>query len=276
MREGVIGDVYMARGLCFKWRDTIGRASPESRCRPASTTTCGWARRPQRAFTQNRFHYNWHWYWDYGNGDIGNQGIHQMDIGALGPGREVPDQGQRHRRPLHVRRRPGDAQHPGRHLRVRRGRQEEDAGLRSAPLDHATTKPASATAVSRPEANDANTVGNIFYGSKGYMAIGRDDGYQTFLGKEQAPGPDRGAEPAATTSRNFIDVRAQPQAGGPERADRRRRHLHRAGAPGQHLLPAGPHAALRCRHVYLQGRRGSQRACSRAEYRAPFVVPKVV
>src|SRR5947209_5824097 len=29
MREGLIGDVYLSRGLCFKWRDTIGRAQPE-------------------------------------------------------------------------------------------------------------------------------------------------------------------------------------------------------------------------------------------------------
>ena len=33
---------------------------------------------PAKPFTKNRFHYNWHWLWDYGNGDIGNQGAHQM------------------------------------------------------------------------------------------------------------------------------------------------------------------------------------------------------
>ena len=35
---------------------------------------------PARAFSRNRFHYNWHWHWDYGNGDIGNQGIHELDV----------------------------------------------------------------------------------------------------------------------------------------------------------------------------------------------------
>ena len=34
---------------------------------------------PKHEFTRNRFHYNFHWFWDYGNGDIGNQGVHQMD-----------------------------------------------------------------------------------------------------------------------------------------------------------------------------------------------------
>ena len=35
---------------------------------------------PQHAFNPNYVHYNWHWFWDFGNGDIGNQGVHQMDI----------------------------------------------------------------------------------------------------------------------------------------------------------------------------------------------------
>ncbi len=41
MREGLIGDVYLSRGLCYKWRDTIGTKPASSPCRPASTTTCG-------------------------------------------------------------------------------------------------------------------------------------------------------------------------------------------------------------------------------------------
>ena len=40
VHEGYLGEVYMARGVCFKWRDTIGRAAG-SRCPPASTTTSG-------------------------------------------------------------------------------------------------------------------------------------------------------------------------------------------------------------------------------------------
>ena len=34
-----------------------------------------------------RLHYDWHWIWDYGNGDLGNQGIHQMDIARWGLGK---------------------------------------------------------------------------------------------------------------------------------------------------------------------------------------------
>ena len=57
-----------------------------SRCRRASTTTCGPGRRRSATFTKNRFHYNWHWFWDTGNGDIGNQGIHEVDIARWGLG----------------------------------------------------------------------------------------------------------------------------------------------------------------------------------------------
>lgn len=44
-----------------------------------------------RAFNENRFKYNWHWFWDTGNGDLGNQGVHQMDIALWGLGvNELP------------------------------------------------------------------------------------------------------------------------------------------------------------------------------------------
>ena len=35
-------------------------------------------------------HYNWHWFWDTGNGDMGNQGVHEMDIARWGHGRGLP------------------------------------------------------------------------------------------------------------------------------------------------------------------------------------------
>jgi len=89
MREGLIGDVYMSRGLCFKWRDTIGHASEEPV--PAGVHYDLWTGPAELLpFTRNRFHYNWHWNWNYGNGDIGNQGIHEMDIARWGLGVKYP------------------------------------------------------------------------------------------------------------------------------------------------------------------------------------------
>ena len=45
-----------------------------------SISTSGSARRTEQPYHANLVHYNWHWFWDFGNGDIGNQGVHQMDI----------------------------------------------------------------------------------------------------------------------------------------------------------------------------------------------------
>ena len=134
MREGLLGEVYMARGLCFKWRDTIGH-TPVEPVPPGVDYDLWLGPAPQHAFTKNRFHYNWHWFWDYGNGDLGNQGIHELDIARWGLGVTYPDQGDRDRRPLHVRRRSGNAQHLHCRLRIQRWRQEEDDGVRSPPLD---------------------------------------------------------------------------------------------------------------------------------------------
>ena len=70
LHSGAIGDVYLARGLCFKWRDTIGHAPEEPV--PAGVHYDLWTGpAPLKPYTRNRFHYNWHWIWDTGNGDLG-------------------------------------------------------------------------------------------------------------------------------------------------------------------------------------------------------------
>ena len=67
---------------------------------------------PMRPFNPNRFHYNWHWFWDTGNGDIGNQGVHEMDIARWGLNKNtLPDVRGCRRRKVRLRRRSGNAQH---------------------------------------------------------------------------------------------------------------------------------------------------------------------
>jgi predicted dehydrogenase len=110
MEGGGIGKVYMARGLCFKPRLNIGKY-PDGPMQvsdgPHPFTVGGkgevgpytaeylqkvdynmWmGPAPVKPFNRNRFHYNWHWQWDYGNGDTGNQGPHQFDIARWGLGK---------------------------------------------------------------------------------------------------------------------------------------------------------------------------------------------
>ncbi|HZP80853.1 MAG TPA: Gfo/Idh/MocA family oxidoreductase [Chthonomonadaceae bacterium] len=79
IHSGKIGKVFLARGLCYKPRGSIGKY-PDSAVPPGVDYDLWLGPAPTRPFNRNRFHYNWHWNWDYGNGDLGNQGIHQMDV----------------------------------------------------------------------------------------------------------------------------------------------------------------------------------------------------
>lgn len=85
IKTGKLGEVKVARGLCYKPRGAIG--APGNYDVPASVNYdmwCGPA--PLASLTRPKLHYDWHWQWAYGNGDLGNQGIHQMDIARWGLG----------------------------------------------------------------------------------------------------------------------------------------------------------------------------------------------
>jgi predicted dehydrogenase len=83
IHDGGIGEIYMARGLCYKLRDSYGIAKDSTP--PASFHYDRWlGPAPYRPYNVKRSHYCWHWYWDTGNGDTGNQGPHQFDIARLG------------------------------------------------------------------------------------------------------------------------------------------------------------------------------------------------
>jgi len=85
IHSGGIGEVKLARGTCYKRRNSIGHARAGEA--PKGVDYNLWlGPAPERPFTRNRFHYQWHWHWDYGNGDLGNQGIHQMDVARWGLG----------------------------------------------------------------------------------------------------------------------------------------------------------------------------------------------
>ena len=85
MQQGLIGKIYLAKGLCFKRRNTIGHAENEP-TPPGVNWDLFLGPAPMRPFNKLRFKYNWHWFWDTGNGDIGNQGVHEMGIARWGLG----------------------------------------------------------------------------------------------------------------------------------------------------------------------------------------------
>jgi predicted dehydrogenase len=80
VQAGNLGKVLIARGTCYKPRASIGK-SDGAQPIPAGIDFdlwCGPA--PKDELRRKKLHYDWHWVWNYGNGDLGNQGIHQMDI----------------------------------------------------------------------------------------------------------------------------------------------------------------------------------------------------
>jgi predicted dehydrogenase len=83
LHSGKLGKVYLAKGLCYKPRNSIGIKADAPV--PAGVDYDLWlGPAPERPFNPNRFHYEWHWNWAYGNGDLGNQGIHQVDLARWG------------------------------------------------------------------------------------------------------------------------------------------------------------------------------------------------
>jgi predicted dehydrogenase len=85
VHEGKLGDVKLARGLCYKRRKSIGPTGNYDV--PSQIDYNLWlGPAPMAPLTRRQFHYDWHWQWPYGNGDLGNQGIHQMDIARWGLG----------------------------------------------------------------------------------------------------------------------------------------------------------------------------------------------
>ena len=77
--SGKNGKLEVALGTCHKRRGSIG--FKDTKNPPSELDFDVWTGPAAKEdFHDNLVHYNWHWFWNYGNGDIGNQGVHQMDI----------------------------------------------------------------------------------------------------------------------------------------------------------------------------------------------------
>ncbi len=79
VRSGKYGKLLVSYGYASKPRRSIGFRWPKAP--PKELDYNLWlGPAPQQPYHENLVHYNWHWFWDFGNGEIGNQGVHQMDI----------------------------------------------------------------------------------------------------------------------------------------------------------------------------------------------------
>ncbi len=177
LRKGVIGKVYMARGLVFRWRPSIGQ-KPEEPV-PSYLDYDIWTGPAQmRPFSRRLVHYNWHWHWDYGNGDVGNQGIHETDMCMWGLDVGLPER------------------ITAMGAKFLFDDDKETPEVLTSVYHYPKEKKIIQFEVRHWCTNEEHGVGvgNIFYGSDGYMLINGYDTYAVYLGQKREKGPSRKAE----------------------------------------------------------------------------------
>ncbi|MEF8846810.1 MAG: Gfo/Idh/MocA family oxidoreductase, partial [Bacteroidales bacterium] len=261
IRDGLLGEVYMARGLCYRWRGSIGKKPIKTP--PKEVHYDLWLGPAQyEPYSESRVHYDWHWQWEYGNGDIGNQGVHQMDICRWGLGVEMPTR---------------IASMGGMFL------WDDDKEVpnvinSSFMFPNAGQKGKMMVFDTRPWiTNDEKgaKVGVIFYGSEGYMVIDSYSHYKTYLGRDEEPGPENDA--GGDHYANFIEaVRA------------RDRHLLNADIYEGHLSSSLCHLGLIATRLnknlefnpdterFVGDQAANESIYLKRNYREPFVIPNKV
>ena len=212
LHQGVIGKLYLAKGLCYKRRPSIGH-KPDAPVPPGVDWDKFLGPAPLRAFNELRFKYNWHWFWDTGNGDIGNQGVHEMDIARWGLGRDTL--------PQSVVSTGGKFAYTD---------DQETPNTQLATFDYGDAELVFEVR-GLPTGGEGgmgvpgkNTVGDLFYGSDGWMAVD-DDGFKVYKGdKSELAMAEKNMEPgdggphmenflAAVKSRNSRSLHAEVQIG---------------------------------------------------------------
>ncbi len=276
LRAGVIGRVYLARGVAFKTRAAFGKVSPDPL--PPSLDWDRWlgpaAKVPYSKKIQGSSGNGWHLLWDYGNGEIGNQGVHELDIMRWGLGLEgfpakVYSTGGKF---VHL----NDGQdapqvqtmtfeYPGRDVMLsfetRSGLTNTEAGM----------------GAEYPFLDKQNVVGVIFIGTDGYMIIPDYTSFYTFLGRRREKGPSAVGDGSINTLphvRNFIQA---VRAGDPKILTAPPEQL-------QHSCAMAHFANISYRTGRLvqfdpasQSIRGDAEATRllTRQYRAPYTLPKV-
>ena len=179
LQEGIVGKVYLAKGLCYKRRRSIGH-TPETPVPAGLDWNVFLGPAPTRPFTRNRFHYNWHWFWDTGNGDIGNQGVHEMDLARWGLNRDSL---------------PKSVVSTG--AKFVYDDDQETPNTQTATFDYGDAQLVFEVRGLLTNAEEGILIGNIFYGADGYMTVD-SQGFAVYKGEKKEKvmtgSPEEGAE----------------------------------------------------------------------------------
>jgi predicted dehydrogenase len=173
LREGVIGDVYMARCVHYQKRDSLG--FQDSVNPPSSMNWDLWVG-PARMqpFNRNFQPYNWHWFWDFGNGELGNNGVHYIDVARWGLNKTFPSK----------------IYSTGGRFGYKDQGQTPNTQLTTYQFDDGTELVVDIRGRFSNSDGDL-TSGVIFYGSKGYMISDHNhDKFKVFLEGRTTPEPD--------------------------------------------------------------------------------------
>jgi len=194
LAEGAIGDVLVAKATNSQRRGNIGRAGPSDP--PAGLDYDLWVGpAPMRPYQSNLLHYKWHWFFAFGTGDIGNDGAHELDIARWGLGVEGHPSGaggwaakmgfdddQEFPDTYYVTfSYPGDGYVGSRRLLVFEQRDWS------------------------PYRQEGHENGNMFYGTKGMMVLGKGGGYQVFGERNRLLKEEKFSLPTDPHLRNFLD-----------------------------------------------------------------------
>jgi predicted dehydrogenase len=201
IRAGNIGDIKWAQGVWYKDRDSLGRvAKPQSV--PSHIDYHLWSGpAPLKPLMRSRVHYDWHWFWDYGTGEMGNLGVHQIDdcrfaLGLDGYPKRIMSFGGRYAWN-------DNGETPNTHIALLDyGNLFLIIDLRNLPV---------ATGVNAMDHFRGTRMGNVIQGEKGYFVGGRSGGWiYDNSGKKQKPFPGDGG---GLHQANLIDAVYNNDAG---------------------------------------------------------------
>jgi predicted dehydrogenase len=194
LRSGKLGRILMAKAINSQRRANIGKKADAPV--PAGVDYDLWlGPAPKRPFNPNRFHYNWHWHWDYGTGDLGNDGVHQVDVARWGLGVGAPTAVSCSGGKLHF------------------DDDQETPDTQMVTWEYPGQMLVFEQRIWAPYHENGYENGNVFYGEQGYMLLGAD-GWRVF-GPRNEPGPKSGpSERDRAHQQNFVRCvksRATPQ-----------------------------------------------------------------
>jgi predicted dehydrogenase len=197
LKEGVIGEIKMSKA--WNCQRHNHRQPVSSTQVPAGVNYDMWlGPAAKRDFNTNRFHGNWAWYRDYGNGDIGNDGIHDLDLARWGLG---------------VTTHPNRITSHGSRIDLVGEREYPDNMMVSYHYDEGKVLTYEDRGWS-PYGNYGFDSGNAFYGTEGFMIFSRRGYFQVYLGKKEELGPGMRGGPRGHPEHlyNFLDcVRSREQ-----------------------------------------------------------------